>query len=251
MIMAQYYPGTTKVAENRRKFSNPDAELEKLREVSDEDVVNILGHRAPGEEYPSVHPPLEEMDEPDDAIRDMVVPIDGAKAGDRVRYIQFTDSMYFAPAHPFLRSRAYLCRFRGADAGTLSGRQILETRERDLEKYSKYLLETEFFDPGRSGIRGKTVHGHSLRLDEDGMMFDMLRRLVMNRTTGKVEAVKNQIGDELDEPIVMGEPLDEDTLKEKTTIYRKDGEAYRDDADAVEVLQRIHVLRSEGGFCPE
>ena len=31
-------------------------------EISDEDVVKILGHRAPGEEYTSVHPPLEEMD---------------------------------------------------------------------------------------------------------------------------------------------------------------------------------------------
>ena len=249
--MAQFYPGTSKVAENRRRFSNPDVELEKLREISDEDVVNILGHRAPGEEYPSVHPPLEELDEPDDVIRDMVVPLDGAKAGDRVRYIQFTDSMYFAPAQPFLRSRAYLCRFRGADAGTLSGRQILETRERDLEKYSKELLETEWFDPARTGIRGKTVHGHSLRLDEDGMMFDMLRRLVFDKTTGNVEAVKNQIGDELDEPINMGEPLAEAVLKEKTTIYRKDGEAYRDDADAVEILHRIHVLRSQGGFSPE
>lgn len=249
--MAQFYPGTSKVAENRRRFSNPDVELEKLREISDEDVVNILGHRAPGEEYPSVHPPLEEMDEPDDVIRDMVVPLDGAKAGDRVRYIQFTDSMYFAPAQPFLRSRAYLCRFRGADAGTLSGRQILETRERDLEKYSKELLETEWFDPARTGIRGKTVHGHSLRLDEDGMMFDMLRRLVFDKTTGNVEAVKNQIGDELDEPVNMGEPLAEAVLKEKTTIYRKDGEAYRDDVDAVEILHRIHVLRSQGGFSPE
>ncbi|HNS24529.1 MAG: coenzyme-B sulfoethylthiotransferase subunit gamma [Euryarchaeota archaeon] len=249
--MAQYYPGTTKVAQNRRNFSDPDYELEKLREISDEDVVNILGHRAPGEEYPSVHPPLEEMDEPDDAIREMVVPLDGAKAGDRVRYIQFTDSMYFAPAQPFLRSRSYLCRFRGADAGTLSGRQIIETRERDLEKYSKYLLETEYFDPARSGIRGKTVHGHSLRLDEDGMMFDMLRRLILNKDTGKVEAVKNQIGDELDEPVVLGEPLDEATLKEKTTIYRKDGEAYRDDKDAVEILHRIHVVRSEAGYSPE
>ena len=249
--MAQYYPGTTMVAANRRRFCDPTEELEKLREISDEDVVSILGHRAPGEEYPSVHPPLEEMDEPDDAIREMVEPLDGAKAGDRVRYIQFTDSMYFAPAHPFLRSRAYLCRYRGADAGTLSGRQIIETRERDLEKYSKELLETEFFDPARTGIRGKTVHGHSLRLDEDGMMFDMLRRLVFNKDTGKVDAVKNQIGDELDEPVDLGEPLDEATLKEKTTIYRKDGEAYRDDADAVEILHRIHVLRSQGGFCPE
>lgn len=249
--MAQYYPGTSKVAENRRRFCDPNVELEKLREISDEDVVSILGHRAPGEEYPSVHPPLEEMDEPDDAIREMVEPLDGAKAGDRVRYIQFADSMYFAPAQPFLRSRAYLCRYRGADAGTLSGRQIIETRERDLEKVSKELLETEFFDPARTGFRGKTVHGHSLRLDEDGMMFDMLRRQVFNKSTGKVEAVKNQIGDELDEPVDLGEPLDEETLRSKTTIYRKDGEAYRDDADAVEILHRIHVSRSNGGFMPE
>jgi methyl-coenzyme M reductase gamma subunit len=251
MNMAQYYPGTSKVAENRRRFCDPDVELEKLREISDEDVVKILGHRAPGEEYPSVHPPLEEMDEPDDAIREMVEPLDGAKAGDRVRYIQFADSMYFAPAQPFLRSRAYLCRFRGADAGTLSGRQIIETRERDLEKVSKELLETEFFDPARSGFRGKSVHGHSLRLDEDGMMFDMLRRQVFNKSTGKVEGVKNQIGDELDEPVILGEPLDEEKLKSITTIYRKDGEAYRDDADAVEILHRIHVSRSKGGYCPE
>jgi methyl-coenzyme M reductase gamma subunit len=251
MIMAKYYPGTTKVAQNRSNFQDPEYELEKLREVSDEDVVNILGHRAPGEEYPSAHPPLEEMDEPEDPIRDLVEPIDGAKAGDRVRYIQFTDSMYNAPAQPFVRSRSYLCRYRGADAGTLSGRQILETRERDLEKVSKELLETEFFDPARSGIRGKSVHGHSLRLDEDGMMFDMLRRQVLNKETGVVEAVKNQIGDELDEPVALGEPLDEETLKAKTTIYRKDGEAYRDDKDAVEILHRIHVLRSQGGFYPE
>jgi methyl-coenzyme M reductase gamma subunit len=249
--MAQYYPGTTKVAQNRRNFCNPEYELEKLREISDEDVVKILGHRAPGEEYPSVHPPLEEMDEPEDAIREMVEPIDGAKAGDRVRYIQFTDSMYFAPAQPYVRSRAYLCRYRGADAGTLSGRQIIETRERDLEKISKELLETEFFDPARSGVRGKSVHGHSLRLDEDGMMFDMLRRQIYNKDTGRVEMVKNQIGDELDEPVDLGEPLDEETLMEKTTIYRVDGEAYRDDVEAVEIMQRIHVLRSQGGYNPE
>lgn len=249
--MAQYYPGTSQVAQNRRNLSNPDYELEKFREISDEDVVKILGHRAPGEEYPSVHPPLEEMDEPDDAIREMVEAVDGAKAGDRVRYIQFVDSMYNAPAQPFVRSRAYLQRYRGADAGTLSGRQIIEARERDLEKISKELLETEFFDPARTGIRGQSVHGHSLRLDEDGVMFDMLRRQILNKETGKVEAVKDQIGDELDEPVVLGEPLDDATLKAKTTIYRMDGEAYRDDKDAVEVLHRIHVRRSQGGYKPE
>ena len=249
--MAQFYPGTSKVAENRRKLMNPDYTLEKLRDVSDEDIVNMLGHRAPGEEYPSVHPPLEEMEEPEDPVRELVEPIDGAKAGDRVRYVQFSDSMYFAPAHPFIRSRSYHWRFRGADTGTLSGRQIIETRERDLEKYAKILVETEFMDVARTGMKGKTVHGHALRLDEDGMMFDMIRRFVLNKETGKVEYHKNQVGVELDEPIVVGEPLDEETLKNKTTIYRKDGEAYRDDKAAVEVLQRIHILRSQGGFCPE
>lgn len=213
--MAQFYPGSTKIAENRRKFMNPDAELEKLREISDEDVVRILGHRAPGEEYPSVHPPLEELDEPEDPIKDIVEPTEGAKAGDRVRYVQFTDSVYFAPAQPYIRSRAYLWRYRGADAGTLSGRQIIEARERDVEKIAKELIETEFFDPARTGIRGKSVHGHSLRLDENGMMFDMLRRQVYDEETGRVKMVKNQIGDEFDEPIDLGEPLDEETLKEK------------------------------------
>ena len=249
--MVQIYPGTSQVAQNRRNFTNPEYELEKLREISDEDVVKILGHKAPGEEYKSVHPPLDEMDEPDDSVRELVAPIDGAKAGDRIRYIQFVDSMYFAPAQPFLRARSYLCRFRGIDTGTLSGRQVIEARERDIERISKYLLETEYFDTARTGIRGAGVHGHSLRLDEYGLMFDMLRRQVFNKETGNVEMVKVQDGRELDEPVVLGEPLDEETLRGKTTIYRIDGEAYKDDVDAVKVCQRIHVTRSFGAFNPE
>ncbi|WP_409200499.1 coenzyme-B sulfoethylthiotransferase subunit gamma [Methanobrevibacter sp. DSM 116169] len=249
--MAQFYPGTSQVAQNRRNFTDPTYELEKLREISDEDVVKILGHRAPGEEYKSVHPPLDEMDEPDDVVRELVTPIDGAKAGDRVRYIQFVDSMYFAPAQPFLRARSYLNRYRGVDTGTLSGRQVIEARERDVERISKELLESEYFDTARTGIRGKSVHGHSLRLDENGLMFDMLRRQIFNKDTGNVEMVKDQIGRELDEPVILGEPLDEETLKAKTTIYRIDGEAYKDDKDAVEVLQKIHVTRSFGAYNPE
>ena len=248
--MVQIYPGTSQVAQNRRNFTNPEYELEKLREISDEDVVKILGHKAPGEEYKSVHPPLDEMDEPDDSVRELVAPIDGAKAGDRIRYIQFVDSMYFAPAQPFLRARSYLSRFRGIDTGTLSGRQVVEARERDLEKLSKTLLETEYFDTARTGIRGAGVHGHSLRLDENGLLFDMLRRQVFNKETGKVEMVKDQVGRELDEPVVLGEPLDEETLRAKTTIYRIDGEAYKDDEDAVKVSQRIHVTWSFGAFNP-
>ena len=242
--MVQIYPGTSQVAQNRRNFTNPEHELEKLREISDEDVVKILGHKAPGEEYKSVHPPLDEMDEPDDSVRELVAPIDGAKAGDRIRYIQFVDSMYL----PFLRARSYLCRFRGIDTGTLSGRQVIEARERDIERISKYLLETEYFDTARTGIRGAGVHGHSLRLDENGLMFDMLRRQVFNKETGNVEMVKDQVGRELDEPVVLGEPLDEETLRSKTTIYRIDGEAYKDDVDAVKVCQRIHVSRSFGAL---
>ena len=249
--MAQFYPGTSQVAQNRRNFTDPDYELEKLRTIADEDVVKILGHRAPGEEYKSVHPPLDEMDEPDDVVRELVTPIDGAKAGDRIRYIQFVDSMYFAPAQPFLRARSYLNRFRGVDVGTLSGRHVIESRERDIERISKVLLETEYFDTARTGIRGKTVHGHSLRLDEDGLMFDMLRRQIFNKDTGNVEMVKDQIGRELDEPVVLGEPLDEETLKAKTTIYRIDGDAYKDDKDAVEVLHKIHVTRSFGAYNPD
>ena len=251
MIMAQYYPGTSQVSENRRHFADPEQKLEKLREISDEDVVKILGHRAPGEEYKHVHPPLDEMDEPDDIVRELVTPIDGAKAGDRVRYIQFADSMYFAPAQPYVRARSYMNRYRGIDTGTLSGRQVIEARERDLEKLSKELLETEYFDPARTGIRGKSVHGHSLRLDEDGIMFDMLRRQLKNKETGQIEMVKNQIAIPLDEPIDIGEPLDEDKLKSITTIYRVDGDKYRDDKDAVEVLHKIHLTRTQGGYNPE
>ena len=44
--------------------------------------------------------------------------------------------------------------------------------------------------------------------------------------------------------------LDEETLKSKTTIYRIDGEAYKDDTEAVEVLKNIHVSRSFGAFNP-
>ena len=191
------------------------------------------------------------MDEPDDIVRELVTPIDGAKAGDRVRYIQFADSMYFAPAQPYVRARSYMNRYRGIDTGTLSGRQVIEARERDLEKLSKELLETEYFDPARTGIRGKSVHGHSLRLDEDGIMFDMLRRQLKNKETGHIEMVKNQIAIPLDEPIDIGEPLDEDKLKSISTIYRVDGDKYRDDKDAVEVLHKIHLTRTQGGYNPE
>ena len=59
---AQFCPGETKIAENRRKHMNPNHQLKVIREISDEGLVRILGHRTPGEDYKKVHPPLDEME---------------------------------------------------------------------------------------------------------------------------------------------------------------------------------------------
>jgi len=248
----QFGPGSTSVAENRRKYMNPGHKLEKMRDLSDEDIVLIMGHRAPGAAYPTAHPPLAEQQEPDCPVRKMVTPTDGAKAGDRIRYIQFADSMFFAPTHPYERSYLESYRYRGVDPGTLSGRQIVECRERDLEKYAKELVNTELFDSARTGIRGATVHGHSLRLAEDGMMFDMLQRCVLDKKGNMVKYVKNQIGEPLDKEVKAGKPMDEKWLKAHTTIYHSlGGVSYRDDAEYLEWVQRIHSLRTKYGFMPE
>ena len=246
----QYGPGTSIVAENRRKQMNPAVQLEKVREVTDEDIVLILGHRAPGSAYPTAHPPLAEQQEPDCPIRKIVAPTEGAKAGDRVRYIQFADSMFNAPSQPYQRTYAEMYRFRGIDPGTLSGRQIVECRERDLEQYSKLLMETEMFDPALVSCRGATVHGHSLRLAEDGLMFDMLQRCILK--DGSVKYVKDQIGEPLDREVDVGKPMDEEWLKAHSTIFHSlVGVAYRDDAEYVEYIQRIHALRTKYGFMPK
>lgn len=245
---AQYSPGETRIAENRRNHMNPDYELKKIREIADEDIVKILGHRNPGEGYKTVHPPLEEMDFDEDIMKELVEPIPGAKEGNRTRYVQFADSMYNAPAQPYDRARTYMWRFRGVDTGTLSGRQVIEIRELDLEKISKTLIETELFDPAKTGIRGATVHGHSLRLDENGLMFDALQRYVYNEQTNEISYIKDQVGRPLDEPVEMGEALNEEHLAKITTIYRSDNISMRDDKEALEVVETIHSSRTDGGF---
>jgi methyl-coenzyme M reductase gamma subunit len=211
-----------------------------------------MGHRAPGAAYPTSHPPLAEQQEPACPIRKLVAPTDGAKAGDRIRYIQFTDSVYNAPCQPYVRSWLESYRFRGMDPGTLSGRQIIECRERDLEKYAKELVQSELFDPARTGIRGSTVHGHSLRLDEDGMMFDMMARRVLDKKSGIVKYVKNQISEPLDTEVKLGKPMDEKWLKAHTAMYHSlVGIGTRDDPELVEYIQRIHSLRVKYGFMPK
>jgi methyl-coenzyme M reductase gamma subunit len=231
---------------------DPNQKLEKLRDVSDEDIVRLMGHRAPGARYPSSHPPLAEQGEPACPIRKLVTPTDGAKAGDRIRYIQFTDSMYNAPCTPYVRSWLESYRYRGMDPGTLSGRQNIECRERDLEKYAKELVSTELLDAARTGIRGCTVHGHSLRLDENGMMFDMLQRFVMDKKAGVVKYIKNQVGEPLDKEVKVGKPMDDKWLKAHTTIYHSvAGIGTRDDQELVDYIQRIHSLRVKYGFMPK
>ena len=244
----QFYPGTSVPAKNRRRFMDPSEEIKKMREVAMEDVVKILGHRTPGSEYMSIHPPLEEGNEPDCAIRELVKPIDGAKAGDRIRYVQFTDSVYFAPTAPYVRAWMYMSRFRGIDTGTLSGRQIIEMRERDLEKVAKDLIDNETFDPAKTGIRGATVHGHACRLDENGLMFDAWRRYRWNAKKGEVEYTKDQVALPLDKPISVGKPLPDAELKKMTTIFRVDGVDMRDDPEVMAMNLRIHRLRTLCGY---
>jgi len=155
----QFYPGSTSVGINRRKHMSGN--LEKLRDIPEADVTAIMGHRAPGADYSSTHPPLKEMGEPDCPVRQLAAPTAGAAAGDRVRYSQWTDSMYFAPSIPYWRSYWGAINCKGIDPGTLSGRQIIEARERDIEAYTKAQYDSEMTDVALCSMRGCTVHGHS------------------------------------------------------------------------------------------
>jgi len=251
--MPQYTAGSSHVAENRRKYMNPEYKLEKLRDIPEEDIVRLLAHRAPGEEYKSIHPPLEEMEEPECAVREMVEPTEGAKAGDRIRYVQFTDSMQFAPITPRQRAWSGYCRYKGVDIGILSGRTITEARERDVEKIAKELIDSELYDTARTGLRGRTVHGHAVRLDENGMMFDALRRWSYDPNTKEVTYVKDMIGGAMDKEVPLGKPLPEDELRKRTTMYRNaQGGLWQeeDDPESMDVIAQIHWKRTVGGFQP-
>ena len=246
----QFYPGSTTPAKNRRRYMDPKVKLKKLRDVSMDDVVRIMGHRNPGEDYKSIHPPIEEGKEPDCPIRKLVTPIEGAKHGDRIRYIQFTDSVYFAPISPYQRAWMYLSRYRGIDTGTLSGMQIIEVRERDLEVLAKEYIDNETFDPALTGIRGATVHGHACRLDEHGLMFDAWQRYVWDDEKKEVVYVKDQVAIPLDRRISVGKPAAMSDLKKRTTIFRADGVDMRDDKEVTMYGLRIHKLRTLGGYQP-
>ena len=237
------------MAKRRRYILDPETKFRKLRNVSDEDIVRLLGHRKPGEDYKSLHPPLDELKIVDDPIRELVEPSDGARAGDKIRFAQFTDSLFHSPLVPWFRARLYHTRYRGVDTITYSGRELLEMRERDLEKHMKELLETELFDPARSALRGITVHGSSLRLDENGLMFDARRRYIYEN--GNVVYVKDQNVVPLDKPISLGPPVKEEELEKNSIIYGSKTVDY-DDADEIyEITGRIMKLSVVCGLDPE
>jgi methyl-coenzyme M reductase gamma subunit len=242
----QYYPGSSSVAKNRRKHMSDD--VEKLRDISDEDLTALLGHRAPGSDYPSTHPPLAEIGEPACSVREVVEPTPGAAAGDRIRYAQFSDSMYNGPAVPYWRSYHAAINFRGVDPGTLSGRQVNEMRERDLEEYTRRQAGTEITDWGLAGLRGCTVHGHSLRLQEDGVMFDMLDRRRLEG--GVIVSDKDQVGVPIDRKVNLGKPMSEAEAAKRTTIYRVDNVSFRSDKEVIEHVQKVWELRTKYGFYP-
>jgi len=223
--------------------------MDKLRDISNEDLTAILGHRAPWMVYPNTHPPLAEIYEPIDPIREVVEPTPGAAAGDRIRPVEFVDSMYNAPSTPYWRSYHAAINFRGVDIGVESGRQTVEMRERDLEEYAKRVSETEMTDWGLSGMRSVSSQGHSLRLQMDGTMFDMLDR---RRLEGGIIVMdKDQGGVPIDRAVNFGKPMTEAEAAKRTTIYRVDNVPFRSDNEVIEHVQRIWELRTEWGFQPK
>ncbi len=244
------YPGSDRVAERRRFILNPKSAFRKMRGLSDDDLVLLLGHRAPGSKYESVHPSLDELNFPEDPIKYLVEPTAGARAGDKFRYLQMTDSVYFSPLTPWFRARLYHSRYRGIDTLMYAGRELLEARERDLEKCAKEQLETELFDPARTSVRGITVHGHSLRLDENGMMFDARQRCMYDEKSGEVIYTKDQQVKLMDRPVSVGKPMDEGELKDRAIVYRPDTVSYRG-AEIWDVMDNLFDHIIIGSFDPD
>ena len=207
------------------------------------------GLRSPATSYPTPPPPLSAMGEPECSMRELVEPISGAKAGDRVRYVQFVDSMYNAPATPYFRTYNAAINHRGVDPGTLSGRQVNECRERNMEEVAKAQMESEMSCPALTSLRGATVHGHSLRLQEDGVMFDMLDRSRLEN--GVMVMTKDQVAIPIDRKINLGKPMSSEEAAKRTTIYRVDNVAFKDDPEVIEWVHRVWELRTRYGYQPK
>ncbi|MGD1060327.1 MAG: coenzyme-B sulfoethylthiotransferase subunit gamma [Methanomassiliicoccales archaeon] len=247
----QFYPGTTKIAENNRRVTDPESKIKKLRDVSIDNVVTLLGHRRPGEAIPTVHPPIDEMTEPDCPIRKLVEPTPGAKAGDRLNYVQISDSFHFSPGSPYPRARKYTSRYRGIDVGVLTSRTVIEMRERELEQLVRDELESETYDPARTFLKGITTHGVAIRLDEDGLLFDALKRAKLDKGIGEVVYEKNQLGVPLDEPISVGRPSPEEELKDRALQYHLKNVRYSEEPEMHKSIERMWQIALMMGVDPE
>ena len=247
----QFYPGFGYVSDRRRKVVDRSRRLVKLRNIPDDDIVRLLGHRAPGGLYLSLHPPLDELMEAFDPIKELVVPTPGANSGDRLRFVQMVDSFWRSPMAPWLRQRMYFTRFRGVDTVVDAERTLLEMRERDVEAASKLMIEMEVFDTARTALRSITPQGHSARLDEMDLMFDARKRYILDFDSGHVTYIKNMHAETLDKPLPLGFPVSDNELKAIDVTYRHDTSQYKSKAEVLIVLSRIGELRILGGYKPD
>ncbi|MGQ9759978.1 MAG: coenzyme-B sulfoethylthiotransferase subunit gamma [Candidatus Methanomethylicaceae archaeon] len=99
------------MAENRRRYLNPDHKLKRIRKLSDEALTRLLGFRS-----------LVRATNPSSPRRVGIARLSdqkngrtysGCKSGDMIRFIQLTDSIYFAPIMSTTRGRLYHWRIRG------------------------------------------------------------------------------------------------------------------------------------------
>jgi len=246
----QFYPGSDGSSARRRKIMDPEKRLVKIRNVPDDNVVTLLGHRFAGGLYSSIHPPLMELMEKYDPIKELVVPTPGAEEGDRMKFASFTDSLK-APLGPVLRQRMYFNRFRGVDVVENADTTLLEMRERDVEAAVKPLIETEVFDTVRNTLRSIDPKGYAHRLDEVEVVFDPRRRSKLDFDSGYIFYTRDMDAKTLDKPISLGFGMDKQDLAAVNVMYRGDYNIYKNRSELFILFERISYLRILGGFKPD
>jgi methyl-coenzyme M reductase gamma subunit len=249
-ITRQFVPGTDSSSARRKKIMEPDKRLIKIRNVPDDNIVTLLGHRFAGGLYSSIHPPIMELMEKYDPIKELVVPSPGAEEGDRMKFVGFSDSLK-APIGPILRQRMYFNRFRGVDVVPNSEMTLLEMRERDVEAAVKPLIETEAFDTVRTTLRSIDPQGSTHRLDELEVIFDPRRRSKLDLDSGYILYHKDMDAKPLDKPISLGFAVDKQDLSAINVMYRGDRNAYKNRSELFILFERITHLRILGGFKPD
>ena len=134
------------------------------------------------------------------------------------------------------------------DIGDIAGEaQILHQIDMVYPKTNRMKLEPprktlpERVDLGLAGFRGCNYLGYSLRLQENGALFDMLDRSIFK---GRVTTImdKDQVGVPIERKVNLGLPMSEADAK-RTTIFRVES-----DDEIIEHIQKVGELRSKYGF---